>query len=143
MKTEKEKQLLLEQLKKTPIVQIACEKAGISRATYYRWRKEDGEFKKATDEAIFEGEMLITDMSESQLISLIKDKNFAAIQLWLRHHHPKYTNKVEVTGNLNIGEESLTPEQEELVEKALKLAGLLENKQTQQNNEQGISESTK
>jgi len=131
MKKDKTKEILIEQLKKTPIIQIACEKVGVARATYYRWRKENGEFKKATDEAISEGEMMITDMSESQLISLIRDKNFAAIQLWLRHHHPKYINKVEVTGNLNVREEPLTPEQEELVEKALKLAGLIENKQTQ------------
>jgi predicted DNA-binding transcriptional regulator AlpA len=135
MKTEKEKQLLIEQLKKTPIVQIACERVGVGRATYYRWRKEDEEFKKTTDEAIIEGETLITDMSESQLISLIRDKNFPAIQLWLRSHHPKYTSKVEVTGNLNVKEEPLTLEQEELVEKALQLAGLLKNKQTQQNHE--------
>jgi len=135
MKTEKEKQLLIEQLKKTPIVQIACERVGVGRATYYRWRKEDEEFKKTTDEAIIEGEMLITEQSESQLISLIRDKNFPAIQLWLKSHHPKYTSKVEVTGNLNVKEEPLTLEQEELVEKALQLAGLLKNKQTQQNHE--------
>ncbi len=135
MKTEKEKQLLIEQLKKTPIVQIACERVGVGRATYYRWRKEDEEFKKTTDEAIIEGETLITEQSESQLISLIRDKNFPAIQLWLKSHHPKYTSKVEVTGNLNVKEEPLTLEQEELVEKALQLAGLLKNKQTQQNHE--------
>jgi len=135
MKTEKEKQLLIEQLKKTPIVQIACERVGVGRATYYRWRKEDEEFKKTTDEAIIEGKMLITEQSESQLISLIRDKNFPAIQLWLKSHHPKYTSKVEVTGNLNVKEEPLTLEQEELVEKALQLAGLLKNKQTQQNHE--------
>ena len=135
MKKDKTREIVIEQLKKTPIVQIACEKIGISRATYYRWKKENQEFAKAADEAITEGEMLITDMSESQLISLIKNKNFAAIQLWLRHHHPKYTNKVEMTGNLNVKEEPLTPEQAALVEKALKLAGVLENKQTQQNHE--------
>ena len=135
MKKDETREIVIEQLKKTPIVQIACEKIGISRATYYRWKKENQEFAKAADEAITEGEMLITDMSESQLISLIKNKNFAAIQLWLRHHHPKYTNKVEMTGNLNVKEEPLTPEQAALVEKALKLAGVLENKQTQQNHE--------
>ena len=37
----KNKEQLLEILKKTPIVQIACEKAGVGRATYYRWRKDD------------------------------------------------------------------------------------------------------
>ena len=135
MKTKREKQLLVEQLKKMPIVQIACDRSNISRASYYRLRKEDGEFKKITDDAIIEGETLITDMSESQLISLIRDKNFPAIQLWLKSHHPKYTNKVEVSGNLNLKEEPLTQEQEELVKKALQLAGLLKNKQTQQNHE--------
>jgi len=143
MKKDKTKKILIGQLKKTPIVQMACERVGIGRASYYRWRKEDGEFKKATDEAILEGEMLITDMSESQLISLIRDRNFSAIQLWLRHHHPKYTNKVEVTGNLNVKEEPLTPEQEKLVEKALKLAGLLKNKQVQEKYERKNSEPNK
>ena len=143
MKTEKEKQLLIEQLKKTPIVQIACERSGISRASYYRLRKEDGEFKKMTDDAIIEGETLITDISESQLISLIRDKNFPAINLWLKVHNPKYASKVEVTGNLNVKEEPLTPEQEELVGRALRLAGLLEDKQTQQNNEQNTPKSTR
>ncbi len=131
MKKDKTREIVIEQLKKTPIIQIACEKTGISRATFYRWKKENKEFAKVTNDAITEGEMLINDMSESQLISLIRDKNLTAIQLWLRHHHPKYTNKVEVIGKLNVREEPLTPEQEALVEKALKLAGVLENKQTQ------------
>lgn len=142
MKKDKLKDLLIEQLKEMPITQLACKKAGVGRSSYYRWRK-DPEFAKAADAAIAEGEALITDMSESQLIGLIRDKNFPAIQLWLRHHHPKYTNKVEVTGHLNMKEEPLTPEQEELVEKALGLAGLLENKQVQQNHEGDISKPTK
>jgi len=135
MKTEKQKQLLLEQLRKTPIVEIACEKASVSRATYYRWRKDNPEFTKSADEAIIDGESFINDMSESQIISLIKEKNWPAISFWLKHHHPKYGNKVEVTGNLNFREESLTPEQEKLVNKALELAGLLEEKESQQDNE--------
>lgn len=139
----REKDKILEQLKKMPIIQIACERSAVSRATYYRWRMEDKEFAKAADKAMAEGEAFITDMSESQLISLIRDRNFQALQLWLRHHHPKYSNKVEVTGNLNVREEPLTPEQEKLVGRALELAGLLEDKQIQQNYEEKISESTK
>ena len=135
MKKDKLKNLLLEQLKGTPIIQLACTKVNIGRATYYRWRKESKKFAKEADTAIIEGESLITDMSETQLIGLIRDKNFPAIQLWLKIHHPKYSNKVEVTGNLNIKDEPLTPEQKELVEKALSLAGLLEDKQTEQNHE--------
>jgi len=124
MKTENQKQALLEQLKKTPIVQIACERIGISRASYYRWCKENPEFAKSADEAIIEGENMINDMSESQLISLIHDRNFPAIQLWLRVHHPKYTNKIEVEANVKNVSEELTPEQEEIIRKALQLASL-------------------
>jgi len=141
MKRDKLKDALIEQLKEMPILQFACKKVGVSRASYYRWR-QDQEFAKAADAAIAEGEALITDMSESQLISLIRDKNFQALQLWLRHHHPKYGNKVEVTGNLNVKEEPLTPEQEELVKKALGLAGLLESKQIEEHDRQNSTEST-
>jgi len=124
MKTEKDKSLLLEQLKKTPIIQIACEKTGVGRATYYRWRKEDKDFARHADEAIFEGELFINDISESQLISAIKDKNLPAIKFWLQHHHPRYTDKLEISGHLEHPTEALTPEQEKVVRKALKLASL-------------------
>lgn len=121
MKKDRHKKLILEQLKKSPIAQVACNQIGISRATYYRWLREDKKFKKATDEAIKEGESLINDLSESQIISLIKDKNMQAIQLWLRTHHQKYTNRIQVDANIKHSDEKLTPEQERLVRKALKL----------------------
>ncbi len=73
-----EQKVLLEQLKKIPIVQIACERANIGRTTYYRWRKEDAKFKKAAEEAMQDGVDMINDLSESQLITLIKEKNFPA-----------------------------------------------------------------
>ena len=116
------KNLILERLRKTPIIQIACEKSGISRATYYRWRAEDENFKKASDDAISEGEALITDMSESQLVSLIHDRNFQAIHLWLKHHHPKYTNHLEISGEITHLQKELTEEERQLVERALRLA---------------------
>jgi hypothetical protein len=113
-----EQKVVLEQLRKIPIVQIACERSDVGRSTYYRWRREDDKFKKATDEAMQDGEEMINDLSESQLITLIKEKNFPAIQLWLRQHHPKYRNKVELTTK-TAEEEALTPEEEKLVRKAL------------------------
>lgn len=130
-----QKELLLEQLKKTPIVQIACERSGVSRATFYRWKSEDTEFKKSAEQAIVEGEALITDMTESQLISLVKDRNFHAIQLWLRHHHPKYSNRVEINATINSLVEQLSPEQEAVIKEALKLASLPEIVQEDNNNE--------
>jgi len=129
MITERNKNALLNYLRQMPIVELACKKSGVSRATFYRRRKQDQSFAKLVDEALAEGESFVTDMSESQLITLIKDKNFQAIQLWLRHHHPKYSQKLEVSGNINIKEEPLSAEQEELVKKSLKLAGLLPDKE--------------
>ena len=91
MKKDKDlKELIIKKLKQTPIVQIVCERVGIGRASYYRWRKEYSKFKKETDEAIIEGLLLVNDMAESQLISAIKDKNLTSIMFWLRHHHKTY-----------------------------------------------------
>ena len=85
--------------------------------------KEDSAFAKDVGTATAEGEAFITDMSESQLITMIRDKNFQALQLWLRHHHPKYGNKVDVSAKLSV-DEPLTEEQEMLIKEALRLAGI-------------------
>ncbi len=121
----KSKELLLEILKKTPIVQIACEKAGVGRASYYRWRKEDAEFAQHTDQALLDGSLLVNDMAESQLMSAIKDKNMTAIIFWLKHHHPAYATRVEVTTSNKNQEIVLTDEQKELLNKALEMAALI------------------
>lgn len=125
MKTNKSKQLLIEQLRKTPIILVACEKMSISRATFYRWFKEDENFKESAQEALGDGKNLINDMAESQLISSIKDKNFQAIAYWLKHNHPNYSNKLELSGKISTQSEKLTPDQEEIVKIALQNAGLI------------------
>lgn len=121
----KSKLTIIEQLKKIPIVQVACEKSGIGRATYYRWRLEDEQFSKEADGALTEGSLLVNDMAESQLMSAIRDKNLTAIIFWLKHHHSKYATRVEVTAQLKNMDEKLSPEQEALVTKALQLASLI------------------
>lgn len=115
---EAEKKVVIDHLKKIPIIQIACERSNISRPTYYRWRKDDEQFKKDSDDAMKDGKGMINDLSESQLVALIKDKNFHAIQLWLRQHHPDYGNMLEVKATIGI-EDPLTPEQEALIRSAL------------------------
>jgi len=130
---KREKPLILEMLKKTPIVQIVCEKNDVGRATYYRWRQQDPQFAKEADEALAEGALLMNDLAESQLLSLIKDGNLGAIVFWLKSHHPAYANRVELTAQIR-NNEKLTPEQEALVTKALKIASLIpENLQTDEN----------
>ncbi len=120
---EQTKRLLLEQLRKTPIIQIACEKIGLGRATFYRWKADDSAFAKAVDDALLEGKLLVNDLAESQLIGAIKDRNLTAITYWLRHHHRDYKNRLELEGTINTIHE-LSDEQKALVKKALELTGL-------------------
>lgn len=120
----REQALLLEQLRKVPIVSIACEKSGIGRATYYRWKKEDPDFSKAADEALAEGTYLVNDMAESQLLAAIRDNNLGAVMYWLKHRNPNYNNKLEVTARIKQDNDSLTPEQEAAITEALKMASL-------------------
>ncbi|MFA5000770.1 MAG: hypothetical protein WC531_00875 [Candidatus Paceibacterota bacterium] len=125
MKKAKVRNSFLEELKKVPIVQVACEKMNVSRTSVYRWCDKDKEFKKEMNEALAEGEALVNDMSESQLLSLIKERNFPAISFWLRHRNTRFKDKMEVTAKIqNNGE--LTPEQEAIVREALKLAQIPE-----------------
>ena len=124
MKRDKDQQLVLEQLKKIPIIEIACEKIGISRSTFYRWR-EDKEFAEAAEAAMKDGELYINDLSEAQVVTLIRDKNWPAISFWLRAHHPKYKAKVDVTARVETPKD-LTPEQEEAIKRAMKLATIME-----------------
>lgn len=124
LRQDKNKKLLLEQLKKTPIIQIACEKIGVGRASYYRWRKEDAEFAKEADTAIIEGSFLINDMAESQLMAAIRDRNLTAIIFWLKHHHSTYATKLHIDADVKNINDELTPEQESLIREALKLTSL-------------------
>lgn len=117
-----EQTLLLEQLRKMPIVSVACEKAGVSRPTYYRWRKEDPDFATAADEASADGTALVSDMAESQLLSQIRDGNLGAVMYWLKHRNPHYNNRLEVTAKLKHENDALTPEQEAAITEALKMA---------------------
>lgn len=94
MKKERVQEDFFAELRRVPIVQVACERCGISRQSVYRWRQEDPEFAERMEDALYEGEVLINDMCESQLLSLIKEKQYAAIRFWLVHRHPKY-KKVE------------------------------------------------
>ncbi len=123
---QQQKEVLCEQLRKTPIVQVTCEKIGIGRATYYRWRKDDKVFAKKADEALSEGVHLMNDMAESQLLSAIKSQNLTAIIFWLKHRHKSYTQKFEVTTRLENPE--LTEEQQAMVQKALTLGSLAPSK---------------
>lgn len=90
MKKNRTQDAFLKELTKIPIVQVACERCGLSRQTVYRWRRDDPDFERRMDVALAEGEELVHDMCESQLLTLIKERNFPAIRYWLSTRHPKY-----------------------------------------------------
>lgn len=92
-KRELKMRQIVKQLQITPIPQIACERAGISRATYYRWRANDTVFARAADHAIEAGRFLVNDMIESQLIRKAKNGDGSSIRYWLSHNHPSYARK--------------------------------------------------
>jgi len=112
---------MIEQFEKTPIIEVVCSKAGVSRQTHYRWIKEDAEYAKAVNKALAEGTSRISDIAETQLINLIKKESLGAVIYWLRHRHPDYANRLEISAKIEH-EESMTEEENEVVQTAVKLA---------------------
>jgi len=127
MKKNKSQEQFFEELKKVPIIQVACEKTGLSRNSVYRWRKEDKDFLEKMDQAISDGVDFVNDMSESQLLTLIKEKSWPAISFWLKHRNSKFKERIEIEGGIKVIEE-LSPEKSEQVKNALTLANLILNK---------------
>ncbi len=107
---QEQKKLIVDQLRKIPIIQVACEKNGVARATYYRWVDEDVTFASETEEAIREGTAFINDMAESQLITLIKDQNYPAIAFWLRNRHKAYADKLRIDAAVTVKPPEMSPE---------------------------------
>lgn len=120
--TKKDKERILGHLKSVPIIEVACKKSNISRATYYRWRNEDPEFLRLSEESLQDGIELINDMTESQLIGLIKEKKFQAVQFWLRHNHTRFLLKEKEHSLIKPKREiPLSKDQEKILKQALVL----------------------
>jgi hypothetical protein len=115
------KQAVIDALKEMPVITVACKRAGVSSATYYRWRQEDKDFMRQSRDAMDRGIEFVNDMSETQLIGLIKEKKMPAITLWLKHHHARYGSKSQPYVPIASADE-LSPEEEKLVLDALNLA---------------------
>lgn len=87
---------MIEYLERTPVVESACAKLGISRSTYYRWIESDAEFKKKVEVALQQGRSVVDDVAESHLISGIKGGNMAAVKFWLANNNDRYKKSVQV-----------------------------------------------
>jgi DNA-binding protein H-NS len=93
MKKQRAKKAFFDEIRHSANISLACEKCNLSRQTIYRWRKEDGEFTKAMDEAMEEGDAFMNDMTESALTMRIKGGDTSAIKYRLSKRHPKYMDK--------------------------------------------------
>lgn len=88
---EKLKEVFLENVKKTPIIQLACSKTGISRSTFYRWSKDDSDFYQKYLNAENSGREYMNDAMESILIQQAKSGNITSLIFYLKHNHPRYS----------------------------------------------------
>ncbi len=120
--TKKTKELLLEQLRKTPILETAVQKIGISKMTVSRWRKESKSFNKAVEDALLDGRLKINDVAESTIISLIAQGKFEASKYWLNNNDPRYANKLEIRGTLKHKDDPMSVEQRAFIKRAIKLS---------------------
>ncbi len=122
LKIKKQKEVLLEHLRTVPIVEVACKKGGISRATFYRWCNEDEDFKANVDNAKVDGVENINDMSEAHLIALIREKKYQAIALWLKKNHHRFMSEDKRDLIRKVQKKTeLNAQQKEILKDALKL----------------------
>jgi len=146
IETEKQKKAIVSQLRKTPIVQLACERTGVGRSTYYKWRAGDKIFARVADRSLEAGKFFINDLAESKLLGLVKNDNLTAIIFWLKHNHPTYAavNRVIheyeiVTDRLSVEEESIaTQEMSKMI--AMKSAPKFTTEEMQEQIKEGLEE---
>ncbi len=88
-----EKNQLIQILMETPMVNLACKKVGIGRATYYRWIKDNPRFKKEVNRALEYGRSYWNEIAESGLLKNIKNGDMSAIKYFLSNNDKRYTPK--------------------------------------------------
>ena len=99
--TKKERQdLFLKHFRESRgIVSYACQKIGITRACYYKWRDSDEKFEERAKEV----EEETIDLVESKLLSAINNDDLTAIIFYLKTKGKKrgYVERVEQDVNVN------------------------------------------
>lgn len=83
-------EIFLAELRKNSVIAVACQKAGISRSTVYRWMNDDPGFSDTVEEASAEGRDIINDMAESVVIKKVREENLHAAKYWLSHNNERY-----------------------------------------------------
>ena len=106
------KKMLIESLENSlGIVSTACSKANISRSSFYKWYKEDEDFRKKVDEI----DNVKLDFVESQLFKNIQNQKERSIIFYLQHkgHKRGYIQKQNI--NLTSNEEKINKIEIEII----------------------------
>lgn len=88
-----DKRKFLAALETTPFIGHAAKRAGISRATIYRWLKDNYTFRKQVEAAQARGRENIVEMAESVLVTKIRDGDMRGVEFFLKHNSPRYSSK--------------------------------------------------
>ena len=94
------------------IVSTACNRTGISRSSYYKWYKEDEEFRQRVDEI----DNVKLDFEESKLFKNIENEKEKSIIFYLQHkgHKRGYIQRQNI--NLTSNEEDIKKIEIEIIE---------------------------
>ena len=106
------KKMLIESLENSlGIVSTACTKANISRSSFYKWYKEDEEFRNKVDEI----DNVKLDFVESQLFKNIQKEKERSIIFYLQHkgHKRGYIQQQNI--NLTSNDEEIKKIEIEIV----------------------------
>ena len=106
------KKMLIESLENSlGIVSTACSKANISRSSFYKWYKEDEEFRNKVDEI----DNVKLDFVESQLFKNIQKEKERSIIFYLQHkgHKRGYIQQQNI--NLTSNDEEIKKIEIEIV----------------------------
>ena len=106
------KKMLIESLENSlGIISTACSKANISRSSFYKWYKEDEEFRKKVDEI----DNVKLDFVESQLFKNIQNQKERSIIFYLQHkgHKRGYIHRQDI--NLTSNDEEIKKIEIEIV----------------------------
>jgi len=87
------KELFMEELSKNPIIQSVCQKLNVSRATIYRWFKEDVSFKDGCNYSIIKGNDIMNDVAKHQLFNKVKEGHYRSLVYYLSRRHPEFIEK--------------------------------------------------
>ena len=109
--TEQKKELL-NLFRKNPVLQSICHRAGVSRATIYRWMEDDPTFAQFVKQAQSEGNEFVADMAKSQVIKQISEGNLTASFFWLKTRKKEEFAESVLHEHRMIRDDVITPEME-------------------------------